>query len=94
MQSRVRSLLIVLVLVGFGSSMPLAHHSVSGEFDLSKTATLKGVISRLDWINPHIYIYLDVSSHLRKPGTGDSVAKVRSRGSSRPRFSTTCLIRE
>jgi hypothetical protein len=60
MQSCVRSVLVVLVLVGFASAMPLAHHSVSGEFDLSKTANLKGVISRLDWINPHIYVYLDV----------------------------------
>ena len=61
MQFRVRAVLILFVLVGFGSSMPLAHHSVSGQFDLSKTTTLKGVISRLDWINPHIYVYLDVS---------------------------------
>jgi Family of unknown function (DUF6152) len=61
MQSRIRSVLIALMFVGLGSSIPLAHHSVSGEFDLTKTATLKGVISRLDWINPHIYVYLDVS---------------------------------
>ena len=61
MQFRVRDVLIPFVLVGFGSSMPLAHHSVSGQFDLLKTTTLKGVISRLDWINPHIYVYLDVS---------------------------------
>jgi hypothetical protein len=61
MPSRVCAVLIVLVLVGLGSSTPLAHHSVSGQFDLSKTTTLKGVISRLDWINPHIYIYLDVA---------------------------------
>jgi hypothetical protein len=49
------------VLVGLGSSTPLAHHSVSGEFDMSKTVTLKGVISGLEWINPHIYVLLDVS---------------------------------
>lgn len=61
MLSRVGAVLIFLVLVGIGSSTPLAHHSVSGEFDLSKTATLKGVISRIDWINPHTYVYLDVS---------------------------------
>ena len=61
MQFRVRAVLVLVVLVGLASSMPLAHHSVSGEFDLSKTATLKGVISRLDWINPHIYVYLDVT---------------------------------
>jgi hypothetical protein len=37
-----------------------AHHSVSGEFDLSKPMTLKGVVSKVEWINPHIYIYIDV----------------------------------
>jgi hypothetical protein len=61
MFSRVGAVLILLVLVGFDSSTPLAHHSVSGQFDLSKVATLKGVISKIDWINPHTYVYLDVS---------------------------------
>ena len=37
-----------------------AHHSVPGQFDTSKPMTLKGVISDIDWINPHIYIHLDV----------------------------------
>jgi hypothetical protein len=61
MFSRVGAVLILFVLVGFGSSAPLAHHSVSGQFDLSKVATLKGVISKIDWINPHTYVYLDVT---------------------------------
>src|SRR5262245_2695780 len=60
MQCRGRAVLMVLGLVGFGSTLALAHHSVSGQCDLSKTTILKGVISRLDWINPHIYVYLDV----------------------------------
>jgi hypothetical protein len=60
MPSRADALLILSVLVGFGSSESLAHHSVSGEFDLSKTATIKGVVSRVDWLNPHTYVYLDV----------------------------------
>lgn len=37
-----------------------AHHSVSGQFDQSKPLELTGTISRIDWINPHIYIHLDV----------------------------------
>jgi hypothetical protein len=37
-----------------------AHHSVAGQFDASKPVTLTGVISKIDWINPHIYIHLDV----------------------------------
>ena len=37
-----------------------AHHSVAGQFDESKSVVLKGVISKVDWVNPHIYLYIDV----------------------------------
>ena len=37
-----------------------AHHSVSGQFDTEDRITLNGVISKIDWINPHIYVHLDV----------------------------------
>jgi uncharacterized protein DUF6152 len=37
-----------------------AHHSVSGQYDASKPLTLTGVVSKVDWINPHIYLHLDV----------------------------------
>jgi hypothetical protein len=37
-----------------------AHHSVAGEFDTSKSLTLKGNLSKVEWINPHIFMYLDV----------------------------------
>jgi hypothetical protein len=38
----------------------LAHHSFQAEFDAAKPVTLKGTLSKIDWINPHIYFYLDV----------------------------------
>jgi hypothetical protein len=38
----------------------LAHHSFEAEFRGDKPIELKGVISKVDWINPHIYLYLDV----------------------------------
>jgi hypothetical protein len=38
----------------------LAHHSFSAEFDGTKFIELKGVVTRLDWENPHVYFYLDV----------------------------------
>ena len=41
-------------------SAAVAHHSVAGEFDVHKTVTLNGVVSKVDWVNPHIYISLDV----------------------------------
>ena len=39
-----------------------AHHSVAGQFDIQKTVTLAGVVSKVNWVNPHIYIELDVKS--------------------------------
>jgi hypothetical protein len=36
-----------------------AHHSVTAEFDTSKSFTVSGTITKLEWFNPHVYIYLD-----------------------------------
>ena len=38
----------------------LAHHSVAGQFDGDERITLTGVISKVDWINPHTYLHIDV----------------------------------
>jgi Family of unknown function (DUF6152) len=38
----------------------LAHHSFSAEFDSGKTVNLKGTVSKVDWVNPHIFVYVDV----------------------------------
>ncbi len=43
-----------------------AHHSFSAEFDSSKPVTLKGNVTKVDWLNPHIYIYLDVKDDAGK----------------------------
>src|SRR5262249_12133560 len=37
----------------------LAHHSFASEFDSSKPVTLKGAVSKVEWMNPHIWIYID-----------------------------------
>ena len=60
MQYRLGRLLPAFVAFLAVASPSFAHHSVSGQFDMSKSLTLKGVVSRVEWINPHIYIYLDV----------------------------------
>ena len=36
-----------------------AHHSITAEFDTSKSFTLKGTLTKVEWVNPHAYIYLD-----------------------------------
>ena len=50
------TLFVLLVAAPWSS----AHHSVLGQFDVSKSVTLTGTISKVDWINPHPYVYLDV----------------------------------
>ena len=60
MRNRLRSLLVSTAIVVTAAATLLAHHSVPGQFDMSKPVTLKGVISKVDWINPHIYVHLDV----------------------------------
>jgi len=37
-----------------------AHHSFAAEFDQNKSVSLKGEVSKLEWFNPHIWLYLDV----------------------------------
>ena len=37
-----------------------AHHATAAQYDVSTTITLKGTISRIDWTNPHIHLYIDV----------------------------------
>ena len=38
-----------------------AHHSLFAVFDEGQTVTLKGVVSKVEWVNPHVYLYLDVA---------------------------------
>ncbi len=38
----------------------LAHHSFAAEYDSGALVTLKGTITKVEWTNPHAYVYLDV----------------------------------
>lgn len=37
-----------------------AHHSFAAEFDINQPITLKGVLTKMEWVNPHGWIYIDV----------------------------------
>jgi hypothetical protein len=60
MLPRTIAALLASALVSAAAPQVLAHHSVGGQFHLQQTITLTGVVSKVDWINPHIYINLDV----------------------------------
>ncbi len=45
----------------------LAHHAFSAEFDAEAPVTLRGPITRIEWINPHAWIHVEVQSASGKP---------------------------
>ena len=53
------------LLLGLGSTA-LSHHAYTAEFDTTKPIKLTGVLTKLEWSNPHIWIYLDVKDESGK----------------------------
>jgi len=48
------------------SSVALAHHSFSAEYDGTKPVKVSGILTKVEWTNPHIWFYLDVTDESGK----------------------------
>jgi len=55
-----------LGMVGAGNA--LAHHSFAAEFDADKTIVLSGIVTKVEWTNPHVWVYMNV----KDPATGQT----------------------
>jgi hypothetical protein len=52
-------LFLTIGLIGLGKPV-LAHHSEAAEYDSSKPVKVTGVLTKVEWQNPHIWFYVDV----------------------------------
>jgi uncharacterized protein DUF6152 len=52
-----RAILLVLLLA---PAQLWAHHAFAAEFDINRPIKLRGTVTKMDWINPHSWIHIDV----------------------------------
>ena len=61
------NLAVLAAVLGVGAAVPaFAHHSFAAEFDANKPVSLKGTVSKVEFMNPHVWIYLDVKDESGK----------------------------
>jgi len=51
---------LVMMLTAALAAPLMAHHSFAAEYDSKQSVTLTGAVTKIEWMNPHVYFYIDV----------------------------------
>ena len=62
MRTKLFRLIAGAALLVAAAAPVVAHHSFAAEFDSNKPVTIKGTVFKVEWTNPHSWIYIDVKS--------------------------------
>jgi len=60
MKSRLSLIALTASLLVGAAGPAFAHHAFAAEFDAKKPVKLRGTVTKMEWINPHTWIYMDV----------------------------------
>ena len=66
---KLRTITLSILVLGslIAAVAPIAaHHSFAAEFDSAKPITLRGYVTKIEWTNPHVWIFLDVKDDTGK----------------------------
>jgi hypothetical protein len=66
MKRRTVGLLVVAAGAMLAAVPAMAHHSFAAEYDSKKPVKLQGIVTKIDWMNPHVYFYVDVKDESGK----------------------------
>ena len=56
----------VVVFFAIAGTSVVAHHSFAAEFDASKPVKITGTVTKIEWLNPHVWFYVDVKDDAGK----------------------------
>jgi hypothetical protein len=64
--SRGATVLLAAALMLGAATAIQAHHSFAAQYDSNKPVKMSGVVTKVEWTNPHVYIYIDVTDEASK----------------------------